>query len=62
VKTAAKLLVTIPEAQAMLSVSRASIYALMNRGELAWVKIGKSRRIRVDSLTKLVDRNTMIPG
>lgn len=61
-KTAAKLLVTIPEAQAMLSVSRASIYALMNRGELAWVKIGKSRRIRVDSLTKLVDRNTMIPG
>lgn len=46
----------------MLSVSRASIYALMNRGELAWVKIGKSRRIRVDSLTKLVDRNTMIPG
>ncbi len=38
-------LLTIREASAFLRLSRSSLYALMDRGELRFVKIGRSRRI-----------------
>jgi excisionase family DNA binding protein len=44
------LAVTPPEAAALLGVSRATVYNLIARGELRSVKIGASRRIRVDAL------------
>ncbi len=39
------LVVTPEEAAEMLKVGRTKIYALMQRGELRSVRIGKSRRI-----------------
>ncbi len=57
-KPVERQLVDIQEAQKILSICRAKVYALMSAGELAWVKLGKSRRIRLDSLNALIDRNT----
>jgi excisionase family DNA binding protein len=49
-----KLLLTIPEAGAVLSVSRSKIYGLMNSGDLPSVLLGRSRRIRVSDLEQFV--------
>ncbi len=38
-------LLTVPEAAGFLRLSRSNLYALMERGELRFVKIGRSRRI-----------------
>ena len=38
-------LLTVQEAAGFLRVSRSTIYLLMDRGELAFVKLGRSRRI-----------------
>ncbi len=38
-------LLTVPEAASFLRLSRSNLYALMERGELRFVKIGRSRRI-----------------
>jgi excisionase family DNA binding protein len=40
-----RLLLTVSEAAAALSISRSSIYRLFDAGELAWVQIGASRRL-----------------
>ncbi|MBZ6381129.1 helix-turn-helix domain-containing protein [Sphingomonas sanguinis] len=45
-----KLLVTIMEAAALLSVGRSTIYKLINEGDLAVVKIGCSARITMASV------------
>lgn len=52
-------LASVREAEEYLSVSRTSIYGLMDRGELRYVKLGKSRRIPWDALAELVQRNTI---
>jgi excisionase family DNA binding protein len=38
-------LVAVIDASKFLAVSRATIYELMSRGELAYVKVGRCRRI-----------------
>ncbi len=38
-------LLTVVEASKFLSLSRATVYSLMAEGKLAFVKIGRSRRI-----------------
>jgi excisionase family DNA binding protein len=38
-------LVTVAQAAEFLSLSRATVYTLMDRGELPFAKIGRSRRI-----------------
>ncbi len=38
-------LFTVAEAASFLRVGRSSLYVLMDRGELPFVKIGRSRRI-----------------
>ena len=38
-------LMTVQEAAGFLRLSRSTIYLLMDRGELAFVKLGRSRRI-----------------
>ena len=50
-------LASVREAEAFLSLSRSSLYSMMDRGELAYVKLGKSRRIPWDALDELVQKN-----
>ena len=41
--------------------SAAELAALMARGELAYVKLGRSRRVEVAALRELLDKNR-VPG
>ena len=50
-------LVTIAAAGEFLGLSRATLYALMDRGELAYCKIGGARRIPRKALVALAERN-----
>jgi len=55
-----KLLVTIMEAAALLSVGRSTIYNLINEGDLAVVKIGCSARITMASIRAVAgERDTV---
>jgi excisionase family DNA binding protein len=38
-----------------LNLSRSCIYQIMDRGELSYLKIGKSRRIRPEDVARLID-------
>ena len=49
-------LMTVQEAAAFLRLSRSALYALMERGELAFVKIGRSRRIPRRAVVALAAR------
>jgi len=49
-----KLAYRVGEAAQLLSISRASAYELINRGELPAVKIGKSWRVPHDALKKVL--------
>jgi excisionase family DNA binding protein len=35
----------VPEAEKFLGISRAKLYAIMDAGDLAYAKVGRSRRI-----------------
>lgn len=52
-------LVRVPEAARFLDISRSKLYGLMETGELAYVKFGKSRRIVRGDLQRLIERNTI---
>jgi excisionase family DNA binding protein len=54
--TADALLVTPEEAARRLSIARSSLYELVLTGEVASIKIGRSRRIPVDALTAYIGR------
>ena len=43
----------------LLGISRAQVYKLMEAGQLAYVKIGKSRRIPWEAIEELVQKNTV---
>lgn len=49
---------TVAEVAECLRLSRATIYNLMDAGELPFVKIGKSRRIRWVDVEKMIEQNT----
>ena len=51
----------VTEVARCLSLSRSSIYQLMDRGELPYVKIGKSRRIRPEDVARLIEQATIGP-
>ncbi|MGE3703512.1 MAG: helix-turn-helix domain-containing protein [Hyphomicrobiaceae bacterium] len=38
-----------------LAISRSKVYQLMDQGDLPYVKLGKSRRVRWADVLKLVD-------
>ena len=42
-----------------LAISRSKVYQLMEVGDLPYVKLGKSRRVRWADVLALVDRNTI---
>ncbi|HUY91823.1 MAG TPA: helix-turn-helix domain-containing protein [Pirellulales bacterium] len=48
----------VAEVAAYLGVSRSKVYLLMDAGELRWVKIGKSRRVRWEDVERMIERNT----
>lgn len=50
-------LVEVMEAAAWLSVSRSTVYSLMESGELPYVKIGASRRVPKQALIELSARH-----
>ena len=47
----------VAEAAEWLSVSRSKVYQLMDSQLLPYVKLGRSRRLRLEDLEKLVERN-----
>ncbi len=51
-----RLLLTVDEAARMLSLSRPFLYRLMQRGEIASIKLGGSRRIELAELQAFVAR------
>jgi excisionase family DNA binding protein len=53
-QTHLRLLLTIPEAAQALGVSRSILYQLVLTGEVASVKIGRSRRIPVVAIETYV--------
>ena len=46
-------LLTVPEAIAFLRLSRSTLYSLMELGELAYIQIGRARRIPKQALVGL---------
>ena len=51
------LVVTVPEAARMLSLSRAKLYPLISSGEIRSLKIGKCRRVPVREIESFIDRH-----
>ena len=49
-------LVTVSEAASFLSLSRSTLYTLMDRGDIPFVKLGRSRRIPRRALIELAAR------
>jgi excisionase family DNA binding protein len=50
-------LVSVSEAGKFLNLSRATLYVLMERGELPYCKIGGARRIPRKALVELAERS-----
>lgn len=51
-----KLLVTVEEAAAMLSLGRTLTWALVRKNELHSIRVGKTRRVLVASLHEYIER------
>jgi excisionase family DNA binding protein len=58
-ETAVGNYLTVPEVCSRLRLGRTAVYGLMERGELAYAKFGKSRRIDATSLAEYVRRATI---
>jgi excisionase family DNA binding protein len=52
-------LYTVPQVAQFLALSRSKIYGLMDQGNLPYVKLGKSRRIKWADVLRLVDESTV---
>ena len=50
-------LLSVNQASTFLSISRSTLYAIMDRGELPFVKLGRSRRIPRRALVELAAGN-----
>jgi excisionase family DNA binding protein len=53
-----KLLLSVEEAAALLSLGRTLVYGLMTRGEIQAVKVGRARRVVAASLHEYIGRLT----
>jgi excisionase family DNA binding protein len=51
-----KVLISVEEAAAMLSLGRTLVYQLVMRGELRSIKIGSTRRVIASSLQEYIGR------
>lgn len=52
-------LVRVPEALEVLRISRSKLYLMMARGEIAYTKLGRSRRIPRSELNRVIRENTV---
>lgn len=57
---ALKLLLRIPECVELTGIGRSTLYVLMASGELPSVKIGRSRRVRVQDLLNWIESKKTI--
>jgi excisionase family DNA binding protein len=57
-----KLLYTLADVAAALSVSRSKVYELVRSGALPSVRIGGSRRVRGEDLATYVDSLELVPA
>jgi excisionase family DNA binding protein len=57
-----KLLLTPVEVGRLLGVSRSTVYELLQKGELASLKVGGCRRIRLDALQAYLDALSQAPA
>jgi excisionase family DNA binding protein len=55
-------LVTVGEAARFLGIGRSKLYSLMDAGELAFVKLGRARRVPRAALVKLAEANLVAVG
>jgi excisionase family DNA binding protein len=51
----------VPEVAAMLSLSRSKVYQLMESGELPYVKIGRSRRVKHTTVLRFIEQKVVGP-
>lgn len=51
-------LLTVPEAAAVLRISRTSLYRLFTSGELRWVQIGAHRRVTAAEIDRFITAHT----
>jgi len=54
-RSMAPLLLTIPEAAAVLAVGRTTLYELISDGQIGVVHIGRSCRVPADAIREFVD-------
>ncbi|REJ91098.1 MAG: DNA-binding protein [Planctomycetota bacterium] len=54
-------LLTVREAAELLRLGRSTLYNLMDRGLLAYVKIGRARRIPPSEIERLVNASMITP-
>jgi excisionase family DNA binding protein len=57
-----KTLISIADCQEMLGVSRSTIYRLAERGQLEFIHIGSSVRVRLQDVEKLCHKPASISG
>jgi excisionase family DNA binding protein len=55
------LVVTVRDAATMLSISRSQIYVLIAKGDLATYRIGRSRRVAIRSIHRLLADAADVP-
>ncbi|MGO9153868.1 helix-turn-helix domain-containing protein [Mycobacterium sp.] len=57
VPKASTQLLTVKDVVDALRISRSSVYRLFDSGELTWVQIGSSRRVRSEDLTLFIEQH-----
>lgn len=50
-------LLTVKDIVDALRISRSSVYRLFDSGELTWVQIGGSRRVRPEDLAQFIEQH-----
>jgi excisionase family DNA binding protein len=58
-KGSGECLARVSEVAAFLKLSRSKVYGMMDAGELKYIKLGKSRRLRWNDVMELLEANTV---
>lgn len=54
------VLLSVRQVAERLGLSRSSVYLLMEQGQLAYVKLGRTRRIQLAALVELIESNRSV--
>jgi excisionase family DNA binding protein len=55
-------MLTVDEARRLLAVSRSTLYALMRKGRLPFIRVGRFRRIEADALRAFIEEQRVEPA